>query len=209
MRGRWLVVGLLSGVLALSSCSSGSDDVSSSGSSATTVGEGRKFPLIAPLGLRPILDRERRRSSATPTTTTPPTTLATPPTTAAAPPPRTTPYFVGQLHRTFVDPTRSSPARGGTPASDSRTIRTTIYYPTTLAPSPTNPTPPCRDRSVSLDRVRARIRDRCGGVCAVARGSRVRRVHRRGAGLSRDEHRVLRRRDSQRLARSSRATSRS
>ena len=134
-------MGLLCGAVVLAGCSGGDDDPSPSGSSATTVAKDRRFPLIAPGGLRPILDRERRRSAKTPPTTVPPTTAATAPPAVPPPPARTTPYFVGQLHETFVDPTRSTPARGGAPASGSRTVQTTIYYPTTLAPSPTLPTP--------------------------------------------------------------------
>jgi predicted dienelactone hydrolase len=111
---------------------------------ATTAKRG-KFPLIAPLGLRPILDRERRATrraqrSAPSTTTVPPSTTTQPP------PPTTipgtaTPYHVGVLHQTFVDPSRGTPARGGNPSSSSRHIATTIYYPTNLAPTEQNPRP--------------------------------------------------------------------
>jgi Chlorophyllase enzyme len=141
MLSRGLVAGLLCGALVLVGCSGGPENSGSSGSSTTTVATDRRFPLIAPGGLRPILDRERRRSASTPPTTVPPTTAAAAPPPPPAPPVRTTPFFVGQLRETFVDPTRGTPARGGAPASSSRTIQTTIYYPTTLAPSPTLPTP--------------------------------------------------------------------
>jgi predicted dienelactone hydrolase len=54
----------------------------------------------------------------------------------------TAPFLVAEQTQTLVDPTRGSPARGGNPAASSRTIVTTIYYPTTVAPSSANPTPP-------------------------------------------------------------------
>jgi predicted dienelactone hydrolase len=78
-----------------------------------------------------VRKREREQVAAT-TSTTPPTTTTLP----------TAPFEVAQTHHTFVDPTRHSPARDGTPASSSRTIVTTIYYPTTTPPTAENPTPP-------------------------------------------------------------------
>jgi predicted dienelactone hydrolase len=99
--------------------------------SATTAP--RRFPLIAPRGLRPILKRERRNQAAASTTTRAPASTTIPGT--------ATPYFVGVVHRTFVDHSRGSPARGGTPASSSRSIATTIYYPTSVAPTDQNPKP--------------------------------------------------------------------
>ena len=113
----------------------------------TTTASARRFPLIAPGGLRPILKRERRsRRSSEPvptTTTTTAPTAPTPPAPPTTPPtiPRTEPYFVGVVHRTFVDPSRSTPSRGGEGGADQRAIATTIYYPTTIAPSPQNPKP--------------------------------------------------------------------
>jgi predicted dienelactone hydrolase len=95
------------------------------------------FPLIAPLGLRPLLKRERRatrKQAATPPLTAASTTVATIPGTA-------TPYHVAEVHRTFVDHSRGTPARGGNPASSSRAITTTIYYPTSVAPSQQDPKP--------------------------------------------------------------------
>jgi predicted dienelactone hydrolase len=54
------------------------------------------------------------------------------------------------VQQTFVDSSRSSPARGGQPATSSRTILTTIYYPASTAPSPANSTPPPVQRSFPL-----------------------------------------------------------
>jgi len=108
--------------------------------STPTTAKADRFPLIAPGGLRPILKRERRLGrESTATTTTPPTTVA--PSTVATTPPVGPPFFVGTVHRTFVDPTRSTPSRGGNGGADQRAISTTIYYPTTIAPSPENPKP--------------------------------------------------------------------
>jgi hypothetical protein len=76
----------------------------------TTTAKPRKFPLIAPLGLRPILDRERRatrRAERSATTTTSTSTTTTPP---HPPPPRTTkpgtpaPVQRGGRHHTVGDP---------------------------------------------------------------------------------------------------------
>jgi alpha-beta hydrolase superfamily lysophospholipase len=102
--------------------------------SVSTTAGGRRVKLIAPSGLRAVLDRERRarRESATTTTTAPPTTTTTLP---------GAPFPVAQLSTTFVDPSRSQPARDGTPAQPSRTIKTTIWYPASAAPTPENPTP--------------------------------------------------------------------
>lgn len=65
------------------------DDETSTSTTSTTA-KARKFPLIAPGGLRPILKRERRQAEQTPTTTT---TVA-PATTLATNLPRSEPYFV-------------------------------------------------------------------------------------------------------------------
>jgi predicted dienelactone hydrolase len=51
------------------------------------------------------------------------------------------PFPVAQTVQTFVDGTRGQPARGGSAAQPSRTIRTTIGYPALAAPTPENPTP--------------------------------------------------------------------
>ncbi len=122
----------LVGALA-AACSEGGSG--SAPSSASTTEAGRRVRLIAPNGLRAVLDHERRarRESATTTTTAPPTTTTTLP---------GAPFPVAQMSATFVDPTRGQPARDGTPAQPSRTIRTTIYYPASVAPTPESPTPP-------------------------------------------------------------------
>jgi predicted dienelactone hydrolase len=115
-----------------------SDSGSSSSGPTTTAAQGRRFPLIAPGGLRAILRRERRERQAEASTTTGAPTTVSPPTTL----PPTAPFFVAQTKLTFVDASRSSPARGGTPAAASRTLVTTVYYPTTVAPTAASPTPP-------------------------------------------------------------------
>ena len=136
---RWVPIALIVAATAIATTGVGSAGTTSTTeptTTSTTVKPG-KFPLIAPGGLRPLLKRERKAARQAPATTAPtqaPATTTTIPGTA-------TPYFVGTVYRTFVDPTRGSPARGGTPASSSRTIDTTIYYPTTLAPSEPNPKP--------------------------------------------------------------------
>jgi len=113
----------------------------SSSTTTSTTGAPRKFPLIAPGGLRPILKRERRaarHAAGTTTTTSPPTTTA--PTTTTIPG-TATPYPVAEAHRTFVDHSRGTPARGHTGASSSREIATTIYYPSSAPPTAENPRP--------------------------------------------------------------------
>ena len=118
-------------------CSSGGNSESKSTStSAAQTDHQRQVRLIAPDGLAVILGRERRatRRAEDTTTTVAPTTTTAPPITGT--------FLVGKTHQTFVDPTRSTPARGGSPSVSSRTIVTTIYYPTTLAPSASDPTPP-------------------------------------------------------------------
>ena len=127
-----VVTGLL-----VAGCSSGQSDSKSQPASTTQAGQERRFRLIAPDGLAGILSRERRATRSAETTTT--TTVA--PTTTTAPP-LTGTFTIATMHQTFVDPTRSTPARGGSPAASSRTIATTIYYPTMAAPSAGDPTPP-------------------------------------------------------------------
>ncbi len=51
------------------------------------------------------------------------------------------PFEVGELATTFEDSTRPTPARGGTPSQPSRKLRTTIYYPASVAPSASSPSP--------------------------------------------------------------------
>jgi len=120
-------------VLVAAACSNG--DGGHASSSPTTASEqGRKFHLIAPEGLRTILTRERRagrqdeRSTTSSSSTTTTTTLA----------PATAPFTVGTSSQTFVDPTRTGPARGGAPPVAGRTLLTTIYYPTP-ASAPSSP----------------------------------------------------------------------
>jgi predicted dienelactone hydrolase len=131
-----LAVGLGVVMTLIAGCSSGGGGgaAGTSGTTATTAASTGKFPLIAPGGLRSILDRERRRTKETPTT------ASTPPTTAA-PAPLTGPYLVGTVQQTFVDPTRTTPSRGGNGGSSSRSIQTTIYYPASTAPTAESPQP--------------------------------------------------------------------
>ena len=103
---------------------------------APDAGRAGQFRLIAPDGLAGILGRERRatrRPGAARRRSRPTTTTA---------PPITGTFGVATTQQTFVDPTRSTPARGGNPTTSSRTIVTTVYYPTTVAPSTANPAPP-------------------------------------------------------------------
>jgi predicted dienelactone hydrolase len=113
-----------------------SDDTGST-TSTTASEHGRDFRLIAPVGLRRVLRDERNARRSEPSSTT--TTTVPAPTTTTRP---ASPYAVGRLQQTFVDPSRSSPARGGHAATTGRTIVTTIYYPTSTPPSQANPTPP-------------------------------------------------------------------
>jgi predicted dienelactone hydrolase len=122
----------------VTACSSGRSDPAPGAPSATTA-EARRVRLIAPDGLVGILRRERSRAKDSATTTVPATTT----TVAAAP------AGVARLSATFVDPSRGSPARGGA-ASSSRTIDTTIYYPTAVPPSATNETPPAYRKALPL-----------------------------------------------------------
>ncbi len=121
--------------LFLLACGSGGDQAKSASTSTPQTNQPDRFRLIGGDGLARILGRERRatRRAESNTTTIAPTT-----TTAA---PITGTFTVGQAQQTFVDPTRSTPARGGNPTVSSRSIRTTIYYPTTTPPSAANPTP--------------------------------------------------------------------
>lgn len=119
--------------LVLSGCGDGGTDTPQSGSTETTTA-GREVRLIAPNGLRAVLERERRvRAESTATTSTlPPTTTTVP----------GAPYPVAQTTTTFTDASRSQPARNGAPAQPPRTIRTTIWYPAATAPTAENTTPP-------------------------------------------------------------------
>jgi pimeloyl-ACP methyl ester carboxylesterase len=127
---------LAAGVMVVALVATGCSDNTKSATSTTTTEHGRAFRLIAPRGLRIVLREERsaRRAEASTTTTT---TLPAPTTTTRP----ANPYAVARVQQTFVDSSRSSPARGGNAATSSRTIVTTIYYPASSAPSPANPTP--------------------------------------------------------------------
>jgi len=122
---------VLSVCLLAVSCSNGGDSQSTTASSSTSTSQAEEqhgIRLIASAGLAAILGRERaatRRNGST-TTTAPPITGT---------------FLVGRTQHTFVDSTRSTPARGGNPESSSRTIVTTIYYPTTVPPSAEDPAP--------------------------------------------------------------------
>ena len=132
---RLFAIAVLSIVSLLAASCSSSGDSQSKPTSTKQTEQQRRFRLIAPDGLAAILGRERRatRRAESNTTTTPTTTTA---------PPITGTFIVAKTQQTFVDTTRSTPARGGKPAAASRTIVTTIYYPATVAPSSANPTPP-------------------------------------------------------------------
>jgi predicted dienelactone hydrolase len=139
MQPRLVAVGLVA-VLALvvaacdDSSAPSSQAAASSASPTTTTTAGRRR-LIAPDGLRGLLRRERaksRREEATTTSSTSTTTTTLP----------SAPFPVAHTSYTFVDHSRPSPARGGAPAQSSRTLVTTVYYPTSVAPTAEAPTPP-------------------------------------------------------------------
>jgi predicted dienelactone hydrolase len=113
--------------MVVASCAGDAKHSQSAGSPQTTEPAGR-IRLIAPLGLLGILQRERTRRAPEPSTTT------------TSPP--GAPFAVAQTTMTFVDASRASPARGGTPAQPGRTLVTTIYYPSSAAPTPEAPAPP-------------------------------------------------------------------
>ena len=118
---------LIAAVVTAAACSGGSEPAGGRSSSPGPV------RLIAAAGLRSILGGERARSRKNPPTSTTTATTTTLP---------SAPFDVAQTRMTFTDPTRGSPARGGAPAQSSRTLPTTIYYPTQTAPTPEVPTPP-------------------------------------------------------------------
>ena len=136
-RWKWASVGLVVALMAMSTVGVGRADTTTTGpGTTTTTAKPGKFPLIAPGGLRALLKRERKASRGAPATTAPSSPAST-----TAPAPLTGPYFVATVHRTFVDPTRATPSRGGNGGSASRAILTTIYYPTSTAPTAENPQP--------------------------------------------------------------------
>ena len=122
-----LIVVMTAAVLA-----AGCSDGGSSASPTTVTTQRGRVRLIASGGLRGVLDRERSAGKASDTTAAPTTTTTTLP---------VAPFAVAQTSATFVDPSRGSPARGGTPAQTSRTIATTIYYPSSIPPTADAPTP--------------------------------------------------------------------
>jgi predicted dienelactone hydrolase len=121
-------------VTACSDSGSGAAGSTAGSTASSTTEAGRRVRLIAPNGLRGLLDRERRDRGGSTTTTA--STL--PPTTTVVP---TAPYPVAQITKTFTDTTRSQPARDGTPEQPARTIHTTIWYPTSMVQTAENPTP--------------------------------------------------------------------
>jgi predicted dienelactone hydrolase len=134
---RWTVALVVLLSLVVASCGDGGgDDATTSSPSSTAAEQGRRFRLIAPEGLTTVLARERRqrrRDERADTTST----IAAPTTTTTTLAPATAPFAVATVSQTFVDPTRGTPARGGNPEAPSRTIVTTIYYPTPAAvPNP-------------------------------------------------------------------------
>jgi hypothetical protein len=101
-----------------------------SGSGGSSGGSGaadrRHVRLVAPEGLRGLLERERAARGSTSTTTTLPVA----------------PFAVAEYSATFTDPSRPSPTGGGDGEPDGRTFSTTIWYPAAVAPTAATPTPP-------------------------------------------------------------------
>jgi predicted dienelactone hydrolase len=124
---------VLAAALVTSSCATTSPSTTSPPTAPTTTENGR-VRLIAAGGLLGLLDRERRSSRRKPSTQPSGSTTTTTP--AAVPLP------VAKTSMTFVDTTRSSPARGDTPGQTERTLVTTVYYPATATPTAQTPTPP-------------------------------------------------------------------
>ena len=95
--------------------------------SQTTGGAARRHTLRFDTAHRPVSHFGRTTS----TTTTPPPAAPTP--TTARPAPVGAPYAVTGQTLTWVDTTRTTPARGSVPASQGRTLRTVIRRPAGLA----------------------------------------------------------------------------
>jgi predicted dienelactone hydrolase len=135
MRRACAIATVLIIMLVAAGCSSNAGSQSNS-TPTTQADQQRRFRLIAPDGLAAILGRERRttRRAENNATTTSPTTTTAPPITGT--------FITGKTQQTFVDTTRPMPARGGNPATPSRTVVTTIYYPAATAPTAATPTPP-------------------------------------------------------------------
>jgi alpha-beta hydrolase superfamily lysophospholipase len=122
----------LATALLTASCTAPSPSTTSSSAAPTTTGRGQ-VRLIAAGGLLGLLDRERRSSRRQP---------ATQPTVSTTTTPAAVPFPMAQTSMTFVDTSRSSVARGETPAPAERTLVTAIYYPATAAPTTQTPAPP-------------------------------------------------------------------
>ncbi|HEX5587621.1 MAG TPA: hypothetical protein VFZ17_09950 [Acidimicrobiia bacterium] len=135
IRPRVAAAVLVATALVIAGCSDdGNSGSSTTGSTAVTTRS--RVRLVAPGGLRGVLDRERSARRSSPSTSTPTTV---PPTTTTLP---VAPFAVAQTSATFVDTTRGSPARGGEPAQPHRTLVTTIFYPSAAPPTAEAPTPP-------------------------------------------------------------------
>jgi predicted dienelactone hydrolase len=129
----------------VAACGGGADDDAAPKSTTSVSAEeaGRdRVRLIAPGGLREILRRERRRARRDANASTNTTTTTVPATTTTTLPPLTAPFPVARTTLTFTDATRGSPARGGASAQPSRTLVTTVYYPSSVAPTDGALTPP-------------------------------------------------------------------
>jgi alpha-beta hydrolase superfamily lysophospholipase len=123
-------VGLVTGALVLAVVAAGCSRGGSDNSTAATAPSGRRR-LVAPDGLRGILDRERNEARNAPTTSSSTTTTTLP----------SAPFPLAHTTMSFVDPSRGTPARGGAPAASSRTLVTTVYYPASTPPTADAPTP--------------------------------------------------------------------
>lgn len=85
-------------------------------------------------------------ATTTPTTSTPSSTTAAPTSTTTATPaaaPTGPPYAVGSVTATYVDPTRPTGPRGNVAGAPTRTLRTTVRYPSSApAGTPDGALPP-------------------------------------------------------------------
>jgi alpha-beta hydrolase superfamily lysophospholipase len=129
-----LPAAVLAAALVAASCTTPSPSTAPPSAASTTTETGQ-VRLIAAGGLIGLLDRERRSSRREPSTQPSGSTTTT--TTPAA-----VPFPVAHTSMTFVDTTRSSPARGDTPTRAERTLVTTVYYPSTDTPTAATPAPP-------------------------------------------------------------------
>jgi predicted dienelactone hydrolase len=127
-----LLAAVLAAALVTSSCAAHSRATIPPSAPPTTT-DGGRVRLIAAGGLLGLLDRERRSSRREPSTQPSGSTTTTTP--AAVP------FPVAQTSMTFVDTTRSSPARDDTPGRAERTLVTTVYYPANAAPTAQTPAP--------------------------------------------------------------------